>query len=65
MNYMNSEYIKAIADKLDRLKAASGENSNVHPTIGPSFDHVSDVGDASIAYLKKIGKWPINGDQRS
>lgn len=60
MIYPNSEYIKSIADKLDRLKKASGEAEQSHPHLNAQFDHVKDVGDASIAYLKKIGKWPIN-----
>ena len=58
---MNSEYIKAIADKLDKLKAASGEVNLPKEHLGNSFDPFMDQGNAAIAYLKKIGKWPING----
>jgi len=58
---MNNEYIKAIADKLDKLKAASGEINLPKEHLGNSFDPFMDQGNAAIAYLKKIGKWPING----
>lgn len=58
---MNNEYIKAIADKLDRLKAASGEINLPKEHLRNEFDPFADQGNAAIAYLKKIGKWPING----
>jgi hypothetical protein len=58
---MNSEYIKAIADKLDKLKAASGEINLPKEHLRNEFDPFMDQGNAAIAYLKKIGKWPING----
>jgi hypothetical protein len=58
---MNSEYIKAIADKLDKLKAASGEINLPKEHLGHASDPFMDQGNAAIAYLKKIGKWPING----
>ncbi len=62
---MNSqEYMRSIADKLDRLKKAAGESTG--PAIpGPNrmdtFDPFQDMGNSAIEYLKKIGKWPING----
>jgi len=58
---MNQEYLKAIADKLDRLKAASGEVSMPKEVTRNQFDPFMDQGNAAIEYLKKIGKWPING----
>jgi hypothetical protein len=61
-----SEYMRLISDKLDRLKKASGENTS-HPISSldhrNSLDPFKDMGDSAVAYLKKIGKWPINGNQ--
>lgn len=62
------EYMKAVADKLDRLKKASGETLGP-PVPGPNkwdtFDPFQDMGNSAIEYLKRNGKWPINGDQSS
>jgi hypothetical protein len=63
-----NEYIKAIADKLDRLKKASGETANSQipgPSKWDTFDPFQDMGNSAIDYLKRNGKWPINGDQSS
>jgi hypothetical protein len=43
------------------LKAASGEINLPKEHLGHEFDPFADQGNAAIAYLKKIGKWPING----
>lgn len=58
------EYIQAISDKLDRLKKASGEYTGPQipgPNRADQFDPFQDMGNSAIEYLKKMGKWPING----
>ena len=62
---MNPEYLKSIADKLDRLKKAGGGIDPPKEVMRSEFDPFMDQGNSAIAYLKKIGKWPINGDQSS
>ena len=62
---MNPEYLKSIADKLDRLKKADGGVDLPKEMMRSEFDPFMDQGNAAVTYLKKIGKWPINGDQSS
>ena len=61
---INQDYIRAIGQKLDNLKKQEGE-SNPHANLrsNQGFDPIKDAGDAGIAWLKKQGKWPINGGQ--
>jgi len=60
----NSDYLKSIAEKLERLRVANGESPTpVNPShLRGEFDPFNDMGRAGIEWLKKNGKWPINGD---
>jgi hypothetical protein len=61
----NSDYLKSIAEKLERLRVANGESPTPEKAnqVRGGFDPFDDMGRAGIEWLKKNGKWPINGDQ--
>jgi hypothetical protein len=60
----NSEYLKSVAEKLERLRVANGESPTPVKTnhLKGDFDPFDAMGKAGIEWLKKNGKWPINGD---
>jgi hypothetical protein len=60
----NSDYLKSVAEKLERLRVANGESPTPvkhNHSGGDGFDPFDSMGRAGIEWLKKNGKWPING----
>jgi hypothetical protein len=60
----NSDYLKSVAEKLERLRVANGESPTPvkqNHSGGDGFDPFDAMGRAGIEWLKKNGKWPING----